>query len=67
MLAKLGFAWIVTQVMADVEVEVAIAVQVGEGGRGRPVAIAGQTGLARSYPRTARRPCCDRVHKNASA
>ena len=32
------------QVVADVEVEVAVAVEIGEGRRGRPVAIAAQSG-----------------------
>ena len=46
-LAELGIAGIVEKVMADVEIQVAVAVQVGEGRRGRPVAIAAQSGLAR--------------------
>ena len=46
-LTPLWFLGIVEKVVADIKVEVAVAVQVGEGRRGRPVAIATQSGLHR--------------------
>ena len=50
-LPRMGARWrqhgVPGSVVADVEVEVAVAVEIGEGRRGRPVAVAPQTGFLR--------------------
>ena len=55
------------QVVADVKIEVAVAVQVGKGRRGRPVAIAGQPGLAGDVLKRSVALGCDKERKTASA